>query len=97
MDFFKIIVYFLFTDYDASNEGSGNDLFPDVGGNNSYIDFISDQSANKTENTLALIDNQEAYNVSGNWSLYDNISDQFVSKEIQSDTEMEEGKVKVLF
>ena len=84
-----IVFYFLYTDYDADSEGSGND--------NSYNDFISEQSANESENTHALIDDQEAYNASGNWSLYDNISDQFVSKESQSDTEMKEGKVKVLF
>ena len=91
-----MIFYFLSTDYDAGSEGSGNDLFPDVGGNNSYNNFISEQSAHESENTSALIDNQEAYNASGNWSLYDNISDQFVSKESNSDTEMEEGKFKVL-
>ena len=97
LTFLKIIYYFLSTDYDAGSEGPGNDLFDVVGGNNTYDDFISEQSAHESENTSALIDNQEAYNVSGNLSLYDNISDQFVSKESNSDTEMEEGKYKSLF
>ena len=46
-------------------------MFDVVGGNNSYNDFISKQSAHQGENTSALIDNQEAYNASGNWSLYE--------------------------
>ena len=71
-------------------------MFPDVGGNNSYNDIISEQSAHESENTHALIVNQEAYNASGNWILVDNFSDQFVSKESHSDTEMEEGRFKVL-
>ena len=97
MDFLKIIFYFLYTDYDAGSEGSGNDLFDVVGGNNSYNDFISKQSVHQGENTSALIDNQEAYNASGNWSLYDNFSDQFVtSAKKVTDTEMEEGKFKFL-
>ena len=75
---------------------SGDDLFADDGGNNNSNDFISEQIAIEGKNTYDLIDNQEAYNASGNWSLYDNISDQFVSKESNSDTEMEEGKFKVL-
>ena len=59
-------------------------------------DLFADD-AYESENTYDLIDNQEAYNASGNWSLYDNFSDQFVSKESHSDTEMEEGKFWFLF
>ena len=85
-DFFTTFK-FLSTDYDASGEGSGGDLFTD--------DFISEQIALEGENTYDLIDNQEAYNASGNWSVYDNLSDHIVNKESQSDTEMKEGNFKL--
>ena len=39
-----------------------------------------------------MIDNQEAYNASGNWSVYGNLSD---LKESHSDTEMKEGNFKL--